>query len=117
MHMRLLLLGGGSALGQSLIRQGAEEGISFLAPRPPEGGWDAASLTLLLDETRPDAVVNLAYYFDWFQSEAVDALRFASQQRAVERLAGLCDHLGVVLLQPSLFLPAIRLTPNERLKF
>ncbi len=101
MHMRLLLLGGGSALGQSLIRQGAEEGISFLAPRPPEVGWDAASLTLLLDETRPDAVVNLAYYFDWFQSEAVDALRFASQQRAVERLAGLCDHLGVVLLQPS----------------
>ena len=61
MHMRLLLLGGGSSLGQSLIGQGAEEGINFLAPRPPEGGWDAASLTQLLDDTRPDAVINLAY--------------------------------------------------------
>lgn len=101
MHMRLLLLGGGSSLGQSLIRQGAEEGINFLAPRPPEGGWDASSLTQLLDETRPDAVVNLAYYFDWFQSESVDDARFVAQQRAVERLAGLCDHLGAILLQPS----------------
>lgn len=101
MHMRLLLLGGGSALGQSLIRQGAEEGISFLAPRPPESGWDAASLTQLLDETRPDVVVNLAYYFDWFQSDSVSDARFAFQQRAVERLAGLCDHLDAILLQPS----------------
>lgn len=101
MHMRLLLLGGGSSLGQSLIGQGAEEGINFLAPRPPEGGWDAASLTQLLDETRPDAVINLAYYFDWFQSETVDDQRFVAQRRAVERLAGLCDHLDAILLQPS----------------
>ena len=101
MHMRLLLLGGGSALGQSLIRQGAEEGINFLAPRPPEGGWDASSLTQLLDDIRPDVVVTLAYYFDWFQSESVADERFAFQQRAVERLAGLCSHLGAILLQPS----------------
>ncbi len=101
MRMRLLLLGGGSALGQALIRQGAEEDIGFLAPRPPEQGWDAASLTLLLDETRPDAVVNLAYYFDWFQAEQIGESRFAAQERAVERLAELCQHHGVVLLQPS----------------
>jgi len=71
--MRLLLLGGGNALGQALVRQGAEEDIGFLAPRPPEGGWEASSLTQLLDETRPDAVINLAYYFDWFQAEGFDA--------------------------------------------
>lgn len=53
MRMRLMLLGGGNALGQALIRLGAEEDIGFLAPRPPEQGWDAASLTTLLDETRP----------------------------------------------------------------
>ncbi len=58
--MRLMLLGGGNALGQALIRLGAEEDIGFLAPRPPDQGWDAASLTVLLDETRPDAVINLA---------------------------------------------------------
>lgn len=51
MRMRLMLLGGGSALGQALIRLGAEEDIGFLAPRPPEEGWDAASLTTLLDDT------------------------------------------------------------------
>ncbi|HYQ50761.1 MAG TPA: hypothetical protein VES70_10060, partial [Pseudomonas sp.] len=42
MRMRLMLLGGGNALGQALIRLGAEEGIAFLAPRPPEGGWGPA---------------------------------------------------------------------------
>ena len=99
--MRLLLLGGGNALGQALVRQGAEEDIGFLAPRPPEGGWEASSLTQLLDETRPDAVINLAYYFDWFQAEGFDAQRFARQERAVERLAELCQHHGVILLQPS----------------
>lgn len=101
MQMRLMLLGGGSALGQALIRLGAEEDIGFLAPRPPENGWDSASLTQLLDDTRPHALINLAYYFDWFQSEQVDAARLAEQGRAVERLTELCQHHGIVLIQPS----------------
>lgn len=101
MRMRLMLLGGGNALGQALIRLGAEEDIGFLAPRPPESGWDPASLTQLLDETRPDALVNLAYYFDWFQCAEVSAERFAEQTRAVERLAELCQHHEIRLLQPS----------------
>ncbi|MBD9485255.1 sugar nucleotide-binding protein [Pseudomonas sp. PDM14] len=101
MRMRLMLLGGGNALGQALIRQGAEHDIGFLAPRPPEGGWDVASLTQLLDDTRPEALINLAYYFDWFQAESVDETRFAQQERALERLAELCQHHNIVLLQPS----------------
>ena len=101
MRMRLMLLGGGNALGQALIRLGAEEDISFLAPRPPESGWDPASLTQLLDDTRPDALINLAYYFDWFQAEAVSEAQFAAQERAVERLAELCQHHQIRLLQPS----------------
>ena len=48
MRMRLMLLGGGNALGQALIRLGAEEDIGFLAPRPPEDGWDAASFVQAL---------------------------------------------------------------------
>ena len=59
MRMRPMLLGGGNALGQALIRLGAEEDISFLAPKPPESGWDPASLTQLLDETRPMLLINL----------------------------------------------------------
>lgn len=101
MQMRLMLLGGGNALGQALIRLGAEEGIGFLAPRPPESGWDAPSLTQLLDDTRPDAVINLAYYYDWFQAESVIAERLAQQERGVERLAELCQHHGIILVQPS----------------
>lgn len=96
-----MLLGGGNSLGQALIRLGAEEDIGFLAPRPPEQGWDAASLTQLLDDTRPDAVVNLAYYFDWFQADEVSDVRLAAQERGVERLAELCQHHGITLLQPS----------------
>lgn len=101
MRMRLMLLGGGSALGQALIRLGAEEDINFLAPRPPDSGWDAANLTQLLDDTRPDALINLAYYFDWFQAETVSEARFTSQERAVERLAELCKHHEIRLIQPS----------------
>lgn len=101
MQMRLMLLGGGNALGQALIRLGAEENVGFLAPRPPSGGWDAPSLTQLLDEHRPDVVVNLAYYFDWFQASRVEPSRLASQELAVERLAELCQHYGLILLQPS----------------
>ena len=101
MRMRLMLLGGGNALGHALIRLGAEEDIGFLAPKPPESGWDPASLTQLLDDTRPDALINLAYYFDWFQSEGVGAQQFAVQERTVERLAELCQHHDILLLQPS----------------
>ncbi|AYF88694.1 sugar nucleotide-binding protein [Pseudomonas sp. JS3066] len=101
MRMRLMLLGGGNSLGQALIRLGAEEDIGFLAPRPPEQGWDAASLTQLLDDTRPDAVINLAYYFDWFQADEVSDVRLAAQERGVERLAELSQHHGIILLQPS----------------
>jgi dTDP-4-dehydrorhamnose reductase len=101
MRMCLLLLGGGSTLGRALIRLGAEEDVGFLAPVPPAQGWDAASLTQLIDDTRPDAVVNLAYYFDWFQAPQVSAERFAAQTRAVERLAELCQHYEMRLLQPS----------------
>lgn len=101
MRMRLMLLGGGNALGQALIRLGAEEGIGFLAPRPPDNGWDVASLTDLLDETRPDALINLAYYFDWFQAEAVSQVRLDQQEHAVERLAELCEQHQIALLQPS----------------
>lgn len=101
MRMRLMLLGGGNALGQALIRLGAEEDIGFLAPRPPEGGWDAASLTQLLDDTRPDALINLAYYFDWFQAERVSEARLVQQERAIERLSELCKHHEVILVQPS----------------
>lgn len=104
MHMRLMLLGGGNALGQALIRQGAEEDISFLAPRPPAQGWDAASLTQLLDDTRPDAVINLAYYFDWFQALSLSDANCIAQARAVGRLAELCQHHQMVLLQPSSYL-------------
>lgn len=101
MRMRLMLLGGGNALGQALIRLGAEEDIGFLAPKPPESGWAPASLTQLLDDTRPDALINLAYYFDWFQAEAVSEAQFAAQERSVERLAELCQHHQIRLLQPS----------------
>lgn len=101
MRMRLMLLGGGNALGQALIRLGAEENIGFLAPRPPVTGWDAPSLTQLLDEHRPDAVINLAYYFDWFQAGQVDPVRLGNQEQAVERLAELCQYYGLILLQPS----------------
>ena len=101
MRMRLMLLGGGNALGQALIRLGAEEDIGFLAPKPPEAGWDPASLTQLLDDTRPDALINLAYYFDWFQAEAVSEAAWAAQERTVERLAELCQHHQIRLLQPS----------------
>src|SRR5690606_36887869 len=101
MQLRLVLRGGGNALGKALVRLGAEDDISFLAPKPEKGAWDAASLTTLLDEVRPDVVINLAYYYDWFQAGAVDPAHFIPQDRAVERLAQLCKQHDCSLLQPS----------------
>lgn len=101
MRMRLMLLGGDSALGQALIRLGADEAIGFVVPPTPPQGWDAASLTESLDGERPDVVINLAYYFDWFQAGQIDDAVFAVQERAVERLAELCQHHDIALFQPS----------------
>lgn len=101
MRLRLVLLGAGNALGQALIRHGAECDISFLAPRPEQGVWTPASLTELIDDVRPDVVINLAYYFDWFQLGRVVSDKFAPQEQAVQRLAQLCKHYQCVLLQPS----------------
>ena len=101
MQLRLVLLGGGNALGKALMRLGAEEDIFFTAPKPEQGIWDAASLTSMIDEVRPDVVINLAYYYDWFQAGAVDPADFIPQEKAVERLAQLCKHYDCILLQPS----------------
>jgi dTDP-4-dehydrorhamnose reductase len=46
-------------------------------------------------------VVNLAYYYDWFQREDCDPARLAAQELGVERLAELCQHHSMLLLQPS----------------
>ncbi|WP_120997539.1 sugar nucleotide-binding protein [Stutzerimonas urumqiensis] len=101
MRMRLMLLGGGNALGQALIRLGADDDLAFIAPRMPTQGWTSATLTAVLDEHRPSAVINLAYYHDWFQASHVPAERLALQEQAVERLAELCQHYESILLQPS----------------
>lgn len=101
MRLRLVLLGAGNALGQAIIREGAEYDIAFLAPRPPQGVWTPASLTELIDEVRPDVVINLAYYFDWFQLGRTLPEKFLAQEQAVEHLAQLCQHYGSILLQPS----------------
>ncbi len=101
MRMRLMLLGGGNALGQALVRLGAEEDISFLAPRPPEGGWNAKSLTQLFAHNPCDALVNLAYYYDWFQAGLANECRFEGQELAVEQLAKLCHQHSVILIEPS----------------
>lgn len=101
MRMRLMLLGGGNALSQALIRLGSEGDIHFLAPRPPDSGWDVASLTQVLDENRPEMLINLAYYHDWFQSDRVDDARLAAQEHVVKWLAVLCQQRGIILVQPS----------------
>lgn len=101
MRMRLMLLGGGNALSQALIRHGAEEDISFLAPLPPESGWDAPSLSRILDENKPDIVINLAHYHDWFQLDMADEARLGIQEHVVKWLAVLCQQRGLILVQPS----------------
>lgn len=76
-------------------------GHCFPGAAPARERLDAANLTQLLDDHRPDALVNLAYYFDWFQAESVSEQRLAQQERAVERLAELCQHHQITLVQPS----------------
>ena len=87
-----MLLGGGNALGQALIRLGAEEDIGFLAPRPPQDGWDAASLTQLLDDTRRELARQYLGEPRHSLAEVADLLGFVDQSnlfRACRRWFGM----------------------------
>lgn len=101
MRLRSVLLGAGNALGQEIMRHGAEFDISFLAPRPEGGAWTRDGLTDLITQVRPDVVINLAYYFDWFQLGRVEPQRFVQQEQAVSHLASLCQQHQCILLHPS----------------
>ncbi|MDR6677991.1 sugar nucleotide-binding protein [Pseudomonas oryzihabitans] len=101
MRMRLLVVGGESALGKALLTAGAEAGIEFIAPDRPAEGWYAAGLTEALDRVRPGAVINLAYYHDWLQAADFEPAAMQRQALAVQRLAGLCQHYQIPLIQPS----------------
>ncbi|UYZ84335.1 NAD(P)-dependent oxidoreductase [Entomomonas sp. E2T0] len=101
MRMRLLLLGGGNLLGQSLIEQGALEGVEFHTPKPPKEGWNPDNLAILLQEVQPNCIINLAYYFDWFQTREVDTAKLSSQINIIEHLAKLCHQQSIILFQPS----------------
>lgn len=101
MRMKLLLLGSCNLLGQSLLDQGAEENIEFHTPKIPEGGWDANNLSQALEAIKPDCVVNLAYYFDWFQAREVNTEKLNYQIQMVENIAKLCHKHAAILFQPS----------------
>src|SRR5690606_7833157 len=53
------------------------------------------------DACRPGATVNLALDYAWLQNGRVDEGRLAAQKETVERVAELCQHHGIILLQPS----------------
>ena len=63
----------------------------------------------------PNALINLAYYFDWFQAETVSESRLAAQESAIERLAELCSapqhHLAATVQ-----LPRVRWLPRHCLQ-
>lgn len=101
MRLRLILLGGGNALGKALMHLGAEDDIAFVAPIAPEGDWCAQSLQALFAEVQPDLVLNLAYYYDWFQAGAVNPATFPPQEQVLRLLAERCAKDQVTLIQPS----------------
>lgn len=101
MRMKLLLLGNDNLLGQSLIEQGLEEDILFFALPTPKNGWSFEDLSRTLEEVNPDCIVNLAYYFDWFQAREGHTETLCKQMTFVEQLAQHCQAHSIVLFQPS----------------
>lgn len=101
MRMRVLLLGGESLLGQSLLRLAADENISLDAPECPAEGWRAESLGPLLAQYQPDAVVNLAFYHEQFQLGLIEAESLALQRAFALALIDYCADQDVLLLQCS----------------
>jgi dTDP-4-dehydrorhamnose reductase len=90
MRMRVLLLGGESRLGQSLLAQAAAESIVIDAESCPPGGWLPDVLEPIIDRVRPDLVINLAFYHQQFQLGEQDPLLLASQHAFSERVIELC---------------------------
>ena len=101
MHMRLLLLGVENALGQALVRQGEEAGFHFAQPPEPVEGWTAERLSAVFEMHRPQVVINLAYYYDWFQAGKLDESVFPAQHQMIAGLTTLCLNYDCILLQPS----------------
>lgn len=96
MRMRVLLLGGGSRLGQALKSQAAAESITFETQECPEGGWQPDHVEGLLDAGQPQVVINLAYYHEQFQLGTQDALLLAGQHAFSERLISVCAARDIV---------------------
>lgn len=101
MRMQLLLLGGGNLLGQSLLELGAIENIQFHTPKPPQGGWSERSFARILDDLKPNCVINLAYYYDWFQSREVDVEKLNKQLAIIKSLINECSLRSIIFFQPS----------------
>lgn len=101
MRMQLLILGGDNLLGQSLLEQATGENIHLHAPNSPEEGWNHENLSILLENNKPDCIINLAYYADWFQARGVDTEKLSLQINMIEHLAKLCQEKNIILFQPS----------------
>lgn len=101
MRMQLLLLGGDNSIGQALLAQSVEENIRFHVPKMPQGGWNYANLSTILEKVKPNCIINLAYYFDWFQAREVDTEKLKQQINMIESLTQLCQQQEIILFQPS----------------
>lgn len=93
--MRVLLLGGESRLGQSLLSQAATESIRIDAPARPEGGWVPDIIDSCLDSSQPDLVIDLAFYHEQFQLSLQNEAQLASQLEFGERLVSACSARGI----------------------
>lgn len=96
MRMRVLLLGGESRLGRSLLAQAAAESIVIEAEHRPPGGWLPDLLEPAIDRVRPDLIIDLAFYHEQFQLGEQDPLQLAGQHAFSERVIELCRDRDIV---------------------
>lgn len=99
--MRLLLLGENHLLRQSLLEQAEEQEIRFEISAVSDEALSEDVLNTLINTVQPDCIINLAYYFDWFQSRSFDLAQLSRQVETVSTLARLCQKNDIILLQPS----------------
>lgn len=101
MRMRVLLLEAENWLGRAILAQAAAEGIQLEAAERPKQGWTPDLAATLIAKSKPDLVVNLAFYHQQFQLGLAEPAQLAHQQQFGEQLAEHCASNGIALMMLS----------------
>jgi dTDP-4-dehydrorhamnose reductase len=98
-NKKILILGSAGQLAQAFVGALEERGLDFIAPEEQASSiTDFDLISRLLDEVKPDVVINCAAYNAVDQAEEDPDVAYLVNGGAVENLAQQCEKRGIFLV-------------------